>query len=529
MHIKDIVAKDLELASEMENNILQVRLYLADVSASKNSAELKKAEEQAQAFKKNSMEVVKISGSLKASIDELNVSFDKFYSFGKSMTDIYINKGNIEGNKMMDEFDKLADNVYKKVDAIQKDSQKQMDEDLRTIDEHMMMNENIGIAITLATTLLSVLITIVFSNRLRKPINNLVEIFDELEKGEGDLTRRINIKSKDEIGKMARSFNKFMDTMERMVTQVKNNSIVVSKESEVLKTSGISSKEGILQISSNMNKVTEDTKQISNSINSIALGISDIAESSQSTATDAQEICSSATKINTIAQKSGKLALETKLEMENIEKIFAETINVTNMLGKEAEEIGKITDTIKQITGKTNLLAFNASIEASRAGEHGRGFGVVAEEIKNLAQTNSQSTKMIEQIVQNIQNMIEQTIKSTITSGENLKHGSKMVESVYLELDQIVNGVLIINDKIKNIAIITDEQSASTQELAATMDAINNSNTQIASAVQEIARGISKQVANSDNLSVTASELNISAEQMNNLVNKFKLKAINNI
>lgn len=524
MHIKNEAAKDLELSNSMENDIVQVRLYLADVSASKKSDDLKKAEEHAQAFKNNSSELLKVNDSLKASVDELNAAFDKFYSFGKNMTDTYVNKGNDEGNKMMDEFDGLADDAYKKVDVIQKNSQQDMDDDLKTVDEHMMINENIGITIAIIAIFLSILIAIILGNGLRKPINNLVEIFIDLEKGEGDLTRRINIKSKDEIGKMAQAFNKFMDTMERMVIHIRKNSVVVSHGSDILQKGGIQTNEGISNISSNMNKVTDDTQKISSSISTITANISEIAKTSQSTAVDAQEICTSAGEINIIAQNSGKLALDTKLEMENIEKISSNTIGITEALGKEAEEIGKIIDTIKAITDQTNLLALNAAIEAARAGENGRGFGVVAEEIRKLAESNNQSAKMIEQLVKNIQDMIIQTIKATTDTGMNIKQGSKMVESVYTELQRIAEGVLLINNRIQSIATSTEEQSASTEELSATMEDINNSNTQIASSVQEIAAGISMQVETVTGLSATASELNESAEQLNNLVNKFKLR-----
>lgn len=524
MHIKNEAAKELELSNGMENDIVQVRLYLADVSASKNSGELKKAEEHVQTFKKNSLELLKVNDSLKTSVDELNAAFGKFYSFGKNMTDTYVNKGNDEGNKMMDEFDKLADDVYKKVDVIQKNSQRDMDDDLKTVDEHMMMNENISIAIAILSIILSLLIAIILGNGIRRPIDNLVTIFIDLGKGQGDLTARINIKSKDEIAKMAQAFNKFMDNMEDMVTNIKRNSVVVSKGSRILSNGGEQTAESVSQTNEHMNKVTEDTQKISTSIGQITSSISEIAQASQASASDAQQISMAASDINNMAQESGKMALDTKLEMKKIEDISADTVELAEKLGSEAGEIGKIIDTIKAITNQTNLLALNAAIEAARAGEQGKGFGVVAEEIRKLAESNNQSAKMIEQLVKNIQVMITQTITATSNVGVNIKQGSKMVQNVYQQLQNITEGVSSINDKIQSIAAGTEEQSASTQELSATMEAINDSNTQIAAAVQEVAASISSQADTVASLSTTASELNDSAEQLNSLVNKFKVK-----
>lgn len=524
MNIKNEVSKELEFSNEMENDIVQVRLYLADVSASKNIGDLKKAEEHAQTYKKNSLELLKINDSLKTSVDELNAAFDKFYTSGKSMTDTYVNKGNDEGNKMMDEFDKLADDVYKKVDAIQNKSQKYMDDDLTTIAEHMLMNENMGIGIAILAIILSLLIAFILGNGIRRPINKLVEIFIDLEKGEGDLTRRINIKSKDETGKMAHAFNKFMDTLERMVSNIKRNSVIVSNGARILSNGGEQTAESVSQTNEHMNKVTNDTQKISTSIGQITSSISEIAQASQASAADAQQISLAAYDINNMAQESGKMALDTKLEMKKIEDISADTVEVAEKLGNEAEQIGKIIDTIKAITSQTNLLALNAAIEAARAGEQGKGFGVVADEIRKLAESNNQSAKMIEQLVKNIQAMITQTITATSNVGVNIKQGSKMVENVYQQLQKITDGVSSINDKIQSIAAGTEEQSASTQELSATMEAINDSNTQIASAVQEVAASISSQSDTVGSLSTTASELNNSAEQLSSLVNKFRLK-----
>ncbi len=524
VHIKQITVKSLEISNAMENDIIQTRLYLADASASKNIDELKKAEDHSAAFKNNASELLKIDGSIKPSIDDLNSAFDKFYQLGKTMTDTYIQSGHEEGNKMMDEFDKSAEDVFSKIKAIQQKSQTGMDEDLDEIEMHISMKIFISLAIAIILIILSVIIAIFIGNGIRKPINKLLDIFIDMEKGQGDLTTRIDIKSKDEVGKMAQAFNRFMNNLEVMVANIKKNSNIVSRGSESLSSGGVQSNKEIIQVNSHMSKVTEDTQKISTSISMITSSIAEIAQASQASAADATEISSSAQDINLIAQESGKLASEAKTEMERIENISSETIKITEKLGNEAGQIGKIIDTIKEITDQTNLLALNAAIEAARAGEHGKGFAVVSEEIRKLAESNNQSAKVIENLVKNIQSMIIQTISSTSEAGETIKQGSKIVDSVYVQLGNIVDGIGNINERIQNIAASTEEQSASTQELSATMEAINDSNTQISASVQEVAASISNQADTISQLSSTAFTLNESAEQLNNLVNKFKIR-----
>lgn len=524
MYIKEKVVASFTYASEMKNNVAQVSQFLADVSATKNMEHLDEAEENFALYKENSRRLASLNPEYKLKLDELNNEFDKLYNYGKEMVDMYIKSGYESGNKMMLEFDKMADSIYVKVDAIQKKSETFMDDSLLDIKMHQEISRNIGVALAVAMIILALLIAIILAGGITKPINNLLEIFKDLEKGQGDLSRRINVKSKDEMARMAQSFNNFMDSMGNIVLHIKKNSTIVSQGSELLSKGGEQTADGISMINTHMGRVAEDTQKISVSINQITASISEIAQASQTSASDARQISLEAVNINRLAQESGKLALDTKLEMEKTEEISSDTIKIAEKLGNEAEEIGKIIDTIKSITDQTNLLALNAAIEAARAGEQGRGFGVVAGEIRKLAEGNNQSAKTIENMVKNIQDMIKKTMEATTGVGGSIKQGSNMVENVYTQLQHIIEGVSNINDRIQSIAAGTEEQSASTEELSATMEAINDSNTAITVAMQEVAASISTQTDTITGLSATASNLNGSAEQLNGLVSKFKLR-----
>lgn len=524
MYIKEKVVASFKYASEMKNNVTQVSQFLADVSATKNMEHLDEAEENFALYKENSRRLASLNPEYKLKLDELNNEFDKLYNYGKEMVDMYIKSGYESGNKMMLEFDKMADSIYVKVDAIQKKSETFMDDSFLDIKMHQEISRNIGVALAVAMIILALVIAIILAGGITRPINNILEIFKDLEKGQGDLSRRINVKSKDEMARMAQSFNNFMDSMGNIVLHIKKNSTIMSQGSELLSKGGEQTADGISMINTHMGRVAEDTQKISVSINQITASISEIAQASQTSASDARQISLEAVNINRLAQESGKLALDTKLEMKKTEEISSDTIKIAEKLGNEAEEIGKIIDTIKSITDQTNLLALNAAIEAARAGEQGRGFGVVAGEIRKLAEGNNQSAKTIENMVKNIQDMIKKTMEATTGVGGSIKQGSNMVENVYTQLQHIIEGVSNINDRIQSIAAGTEEQSASTEELSATMEAINDSNTAITVAMQEVAASISTQTDTITGLSATASNLNGSAEQLNGLVSKFKLR-----
>ncbi|WHH59984.1 methyl-accepting chemotaxis protein [Petroclostridium sp. X23] len=524
MHIREKTIASFKYASQMKNNIVQVSQYLTDVSASKNTAHLKETEEYYVLYKKNSEEFASLNPEYKSELEQLNIQIDKLYSYGKEMADIYIKNGHEEGNKMMAEFDEMVDSIYIKLDEIQKKTETSMDKDLMTIQMHMSMNQNTGIALAAIIIIIALLIAIMLAGSITKPINNFLEIFKDLEKGQGDLTRRINVKSKDELAKMAQSFNNFMDSMENMVLYIKKNSSAVLQGSEQLNDGGIKTTRGISMINAHMDRVAEDTQKINASINDVTANISEIAQASQASAADARQVSLEADNINKLAQASGKLTLDIKLEMEKTEEISSNTIRIAEKLGHEAGEIGEIIDTIKSITDQTNLLALNAAIEAARAGEHGKGFGVVAEEIRKLAESNNQSAKTIENIIKNIQDLVHNTRQATIDVGGNIRQGNKMVESMYAQLQHIIEGVSNINERIQSIAASIEEQSMSNEKLSAAMKAINGSNTAITAATQEVAASISTQTDIIEGLSTTASFLNESAEQLNGLVSEFKLQ-----
>jgi len=189
-------------------------------------------------------------------------------------------------------------------------------------------------------------------------------------------------------------------------------------------------------------------------------------------------------------------------------------------LGEAAEEIGKIIYTIKSITDQTNMLALNTAIEAARAGEFGKGFSVVADEIRKLAENNNQSAKMIESLIRNIQQMIVETIKTTADVGTNIKYGGSIIEGVYSELQSVTDSITNINFRIQNVSESIQEQSASSEELSQAMENINNNNIEIASSMQQVSDNIATQSKTISKLSNTSFELNESSEELYKAVNE---------
>ncbi len=522
--VKNTTYKQLEYSNDINISVIQVQQYLSDASATKNLDSFNEAEKNKVLFKDSIAKLRDINPDMKDNINSIDSEFNDFYALGVKMANVYINEGYQSGNILMKDFDPMALKLSSDINEINTSSKNSMNSDLDSIHNSLNRNLEISAVFVLLSLVISIIIIVIFGGSITIPINNMLLILRDLELGEGDLTKRIHVKTKDEISEMAQSFNNFMDKLVSLVSNIKNNSDMVSNSSESLNQGSDKSKDGIMDINTNMSKVESDNKSINNSVNQVTSSVADIAQTSQITAIDAQEICSLVGEINSMAIESGDFALNTKHEMEKIESISSNNMRINEKLGDKAEEIGKIIDTIKSITNQTNLLALNAAIEAASAGEHGKGFGVVADEIRKLAENNNQSAKTIEELIKSIHDMIEDTISSTAEVGDNIKQGSKMVENVFVQLKKIIDGIELINNRIQNIAAISEEQSASTQELSATMESINNSNSQITNSIKRISDGILSQTVIMSEFNKMASSLNNSAEGLNDLVNKFVIK-----
>lgn len=522
-NVREVTYKQVEYATSINESVIEVQQFLSDASATKNMDSFTEAEKYKNKFKDSISKLEQINPEMKDKIEKINSDFDKFYELGTNMANAYIKDGYEKGNVLMEQFDPMATNLSSEINNFSDNSKKLMDIDLKDITNKMDISLIVSLVLGGISLVVAIFIILKLTKVITNPINSMLFILKDLESGEGDLTKRINIKSTDEIGTMANSFNNFIIRLSKMVENIKDNSVFVSQSSEDLNKNVKKIEAGAIEINNSIINVKSDIENINNSVEEVASTVDNIAQVSYVTAEGTQEIVIMSEQINDIAVQSEQMALRAKQEMEKTQKVSFDTIDLNKKLGIKAEEIEKIVDAIKQITDQTNLLALNASIEAARAGENGKGFSVVAEEIRTLADNNISSTKMISELVSSIQDIITDTINSTIESGENIKQGTIMVEEVHSQLQKIVDKVNNINNKIENIASASEEQSASTEELSATMESINESNSQIALTISKIADNVSVQTETILHTNEMSSKLSDLAENLNNLVNKFKV------
>ncbi|MCT4663158.1 MAG: methyl-accepting chemotaxis protein [Tissierellales bacterium] len=355
-----------------------------------------------------------------------------------------------------------------------------------------------------------------------KPILKITKKLEEIASGEGDLTHEMEVHSKDEIGKLANDFNRFIKTIRDMVVEISRSSEnleSVCTSLELITGDVTDSSEKLSTITSEIAEgATEQATEVmvtSDKLSELGDEINEINSISEDMKTSSMEI----REINEISQKS-----MIELQNSNSENIKASNdINdAIKELYQKIEQISAITEAINEISSQTNLLALNASIEAARAGEHGRGFSVVANEVSKLAEESNKSTIEISTIVSEIQKQVNQTselMESVLKISENQSHAvekskedfNNVANSLTGMIERIdrVNGRITTVDGKKNdilqaiqiVASVSEETAASTEEVAAFADEFQ---------------------ASVNDISTNARNLRESSEHLSGMISKFQ-------
>ncbi len=352
-------------------------------------------------------------------------------------------------------------------------------------------------------------LVVLFSRQIAHGIVSTADMLKDIAEGEGDLTRKLDVKAKDEIGEMAHWFNRFVDNVRDIIAKVKEKAEQLDESSGDLAGIAEHMSAGAEQTSAKAGNVAQSAEIMSANTNSVAAAMEEAATNMGMVATAAEEMTSVINEIAENTEKASSITSEAVSQTGRASQQVAE-------LGQAAQEIGKVIETITEISEQVNLLALNATIEAARAGDAGKGFAVVANEIKELARQTAEATGEIKQRVEGIQSSTE----GTVTEIGNIS--------------EIVNQV---NEIVSTIATAVEEQSVSTKEIANNVhqasEGIGEVNqkvsensstaTSIADEIAEVTEAASEMADSSGQVNLRASELSDLSRQLKEMVGRFRV------
>jgi len=323
-----------------------------------------------------------------------------------------------------------------------------------------------------------------FNLSVRRGIDSILTTAREVAKG--DLTVQVELKSKDEIGQLGEEFNQMTQNIRNLISEVTNTSdVVVTQTSRVDDIAAQSSQSIELQSS--------EIEQVTTAVNEMTISVQEVARTTSEASDASIQVSNEANSGNQLVASS----LESiKLLSTNIDH----SVEMIDLLAKESDGISVVLDVIKGIADQTNLLALNAAIEAARAGEQGRGFAVVADEVRTLAQRTQQSTQEIEKIIQRLQSGVSDTSKSMTISHENVGKSVTSSEEVGEALGRISSSAQSIVDFNALIVTATEEQTIVAQEIDQKIIAINDLTTQSAEGAKDTVESLDNMVEQTNHL-----------------------------
>jgi len=382
---------------------------------------------------------------------------------------------------------------------------------------------NYFIIITFVFIVISAIISYVINKRSMKPIQEVNDKIEELSNSEGDLTQRLNINRKDEIGKLANNFNSLLDSLQNLVGEILRKGEIVSEHTSALSNSA----EEMVQLSDVVTKnvqnaaVISSDQQLANeqnmaSITEIMVSVSEIKDYSSlvsdKTKNTYNEVEKANNEINTLLN-----------QMSDIHQSVRNSAEIVLKFGDRSTEIGNIVKMITSITDQTNLLALNASIEAARAGEHGKGFAVVAEEVKSLAEQSASSAKQISALVNEILSDTSNAVVEMESGSNQFGTGMEKLQDVNGILQNVYHSSGESSNEVDQIFIEIENLLSKVKDVEQVVN--NNSERSIESSkyIHEVVATSEVQLGSIQDITVSIEQTDKSAEELRSLLNRFKI------
>ncbi|CAM3843529.1 methyl-accepting chemotaxis protein [Mesobacillus zeae] len=368
---------------------------------------------------------------------------------------------------------------------------------------------------------IGVLISYMTVLSITKPLKALAELTDKVSKG--DLTEKFDNGRGDEIGLLGKSFNTMIDSLRDLIRHVSEKSHALASSSEQLNASSEQNNSAteqvataIQQVAAGTEKQTDMAAESAHVVREMSTGLVSILENAENvsrTSVEAAEIV-----------KSGEGAITHSIQqMTNIHDTVNDLGRVVHTLGERSHEISKIIDVISEIAGQTNLLALNAAIEAARAGEQGKGFAVVADEVRKLAEQSAKATETIRSLISSIQVETGAAVDAMNKGTDEVEKGITVVNEAGISFKKIQEFVDAVSSQIQNVAASVQQMNRGTEQVVEMVTGMDEISQKTAHETQEVSAATEEQLASMQEIAASAESLANMAEELQDSISSFKI------
>ncbi|PEU18586.1 MULTISPECIES: methyl-accepting chemotaxis protein [unclassified Bacillus (in: firmicutes)] len=402
------------------------------------------------------------------------------------------------------------------------DENTKCDQLIKQVKDSSSLVKSIVLISLILCTIIGIMVAWWFSGKLVKPIQEIDTKLKELASQDGDLTARLSVKSNDEIGAIAASFNQMLENLQYIIGQVQKTSLNVRSASDnILKETNISMC-ATTTIQTTMSELEHNIQSQVSSIEESSTAMDDMAVSVQRIAQSASAVAELTVTTSDRANEGSQVIEKSITQMSTIHDAVNATSQAVGRLITHTKHIDTSVQSISNIAEQTNLLALNASIEAARAGEQGKGFAVVANEVRQLAEQSKAAATSINQLLHHIQ-ADTKTANTMMEQGQaEAAQGITVIREAGSSFITIVEQINEVSSQMQEVSATAEEMAASAEEMNASLNNIASISNEVAAETTQTANSAGEQVNIMKGMSVKSEEMKHVVEELDTLISRFK-------